>query len=937
MKTKSFQLILILLVFFIGCTHNKIKNEDQPDLYMGFVNPPSEARPFVRWWWNGDRITSEEVIRQLDVLKTAGIGGIEINPIAFPEEADPLNTKALKWLSPEWNQLLVETAKEAKSRGMITDMIVGSGWPFGGEFLSDNEMIQRILINRLPFSGGDRINISSDKLIELAINAQSRNESEEAKSNDIFFVRLVPSDPSGTEGIIDLSDKLSETGDLKFNVPNGTYDLIYGVRQRGHRDVMHGAPGAAGPVMDHYNKSATIEYLNRLKKISEDTGIPLNELIRALFCDSIELAGANWTDGFEDMFFKKYNYRIEPYYPFVFYDAYIGYSEEKLSSSFRDELLRVRYDYNRLLVNVFLDNFTQTFQDFCTENGLKCRYQAYGIPFLMGMLEGNMIPDIPESNNWLYSVDMETDEWIWNQNHGYMLWNMYASSGGHLADRKIISCEAMTNTGGIFKASLDEIKRHDDMNFITGINHTVLHGYSYSPKEAPFPGWIRYGAYFNERNTWWPYFSKWVDYNARLSYVFQNSRPVKHTAVLGPTGDVWSEYGLTRVPFHTTPWYCYRLWEPISQAGTSCDYLNEKVIQAAETSGGTLNYGPMSYQTLFLAGIESLELETAVAIKKYVVAGGKLIIIDSIPSRSLSLNNALENDATVRSVFAELIKDYPENVIVSNSPEPEKELLPWISSLLNKVKVATDVKIVNPDKNVFQIHSTAGDKDLYFFTNSNRKVTCSMNVVFPTGKKTPWIWNPEDGTRTVFPYESSKNELSIELQPLQSMLIVFEPDMDAPSDGLTQSVGDKAIFDIPGPWHLNFSQIDGKDFDRTFDNLIDFGLSDDPVLNSFAGTVYYTTTFNYDEEGRWLELGELNKGVSEVFLNGTKLGVNWYGRPVFNIENVLQKGDNLLEIKYTTVLSNYVRSMKNNPTAQRWTRNYSNISSGLGGEVKILQ
>ncbi len=46
----------------------------------------------------------------------------------------------------------------------------------------------------------------------------------------------------------------------------------------------------------------------------------------------------------------------------------------------------------------------------------------------------------------------------------------------------------MTNTKGVFKTSLDEIKQHDDMNFITGINHSVLHGYNYSPVEAGFPG-----------------------------------------------------------------------------------------------------------------------------------------------------------------------------------------------------------------------------------------------------------------------------------------------------------------------------------------------------------------------------------------------------------------------------------------------------------------
>jgi len=67
------------------------------------------------------------------------------------------------------------------------------------------------------------------------------------------------------------------------------------------------------------------------------------------------------------------------------------------------------------------------------------------------------------------------------------------------------------------------------------------------------------------------------------------------------------------------------------------------------------------------------------------------------------------------------------------------------------------------------------------------------------------------------------------------------------------------------------------------------------------------------------------------------MGVTWYGRSIFFLDNHLLKGENLLEIKYTPVLSNYCRSMKDNPTAIRWTRGYENISSGLTGDVKIYR
>lgn len=925
-----------LAISLVNCAQTNATKVDQDALYKGFVSPPAEARPFVRWWWNGDHINAGEIARELDVLQKAGIGGMEINPIAMPEDAVDIGTKPVVWLSPEWNKLVAGAAWEAQKRGMITDLIVGSGWPFGGEFLKESETVQRVITHSINYPGGTTINENKASLIQKAFGTQKANKQEEALSNEILFASLVPLDTMRKSAVIDLTGRLTGDQQLSYDLPQGSFRLIYGIRQRGHRQVLHGALGAAGPVMNHYDRDITLAYLNRLKKISDETGIPLSKLFRALFCDSIELAGANWTDGFEEIFYDTYHYRIEPYFPYVFYDSGGGYAKVISSATPADEIKRVRYDYNKLLVKVFLKNFTTAFQDFCTENGVKCRYQAYGIPFLMGMTEGNMIPDIPESNNWIYSVAMNSEEWIWNQNHGYMIWNLYAAAGGHLTARKIISCEAMTNTRGVFKTSLEEIKREDDMNFITGINHTVLHGFNYSPPGAGFPGWVRYGSYFSEQNPWWPYFSKWVDYNARLSYVFQNSQPEKNIAILGPVGDLWSEKGLTRAPFHTEPWYCYRLWEPLSQAGSSCDYIDEKIIQKGLMADGTLKYGPMTYQSIFLSSFRSIEPETALALLKFVEVGGKLVMIDGIPSRSLSLKDAVTNDVVVQKAFAEMKQKYPERLFVVDSPAKESDLLSWTQNILKQISIRQDVNISVPDKNVFQIRKKDGEKQIFFFVNSHLTKSASLAVSFPTDNKTPWIWNPEDGSRKVFPYGKSKNRLSINLKGLESMLLVFEPGMDDKPAEMEDKVRPEGqVKVLENSWQVKFDHMNGTGFERSINKLFDFGTSGDGQLNTFAGTITYRTTFNSDYSGGWLQLGKVNKGVTEVFLNGKPVGVNWYGQPVFCLDNVMVSGENRLEIRYTTVLSNYCRSLKNNPTAEKWTKGYDNIPMGLEGACYV--
>ena len=81
-------------------------------------------------------------------------------------------------------------------------------------------------------------------------------------------------------------------------------------------------------------------------------------------------------------------------------------------------------------------------------------------------------------------------------------------------EKRLVSCEEMTNTYTVFNMTLELLKIGGDQTAISGVTHSIFHGFNYSPKEAPFPGWIRYGAYYNENNNWWPYFKYYTAYKA---------------------------------------------------------------------------------------------------------------------------------------------------------------------------------------------------------------------------------------------------------------------------------------------------------------------------------------------------------------------------------------------------------------------------------------
>ena len=897
-----------------------------------FKNPPAEAKPFVRWWWNGNRVNEKEVLRELDLLKQAGFGGVEINPIAMPPHSKEPMQEPLEWLSPEWNKVLKAACVGAKERGMIADLLVGSGWPFGGKFLRPDQTIERMAVNYKDIKGSKKISLNvsdlEDDLPKEYLGGQLEKESERI----LTFVRLFPQNLNSTHQIIDLMPFVKDNS-IVYQIPEGEYRLAWGVLQKGYREVVHGTLGADGPTMNHLDEEVTLAFLNRLKEIERDLGIPLAELVRALFCDSMELAGSNWCNDFASEFMKRMGYSLDPFYPFIFHYFSEPYPYEINSAAFADTLLRVRYDYNRVLVDLFQERFTSVFKQFCMENDLLCRFQAYGSPWLIGILDGYLQADIPESNNWFYvqnSKPEAEDYFTWVKQHGSMIWNKYASTAAHLTNRDIVSCEAMTNLGGVFKASLSTIKQADDMNFISGITHSVLHGYNYSPPEAGFPGWIRYGTFFSEHNTLWPHFSKWLRYTSRISAVLQNSDPDIDIAILGPEADTWSKDGLRRVPFHMEPSYVYDLWQAISQNGSSCDYINERVIQDANMKKGLIKYGPMAYKTLILADTKSMSTKTLRAIEQFVKKGGKVIFIGQEPVRSSSLSKP-DQDEVILS-FMQKIKKYDNQLVFIDAPLSGINITEWVGSLFNKAKIRPDLNIGSPDQSLYQIHHKYGDSDIFFITNTNRKRKIINQADFELEGKSVWKWNPEKGTRELLSYEN--NTIYFSLNPLESMLLFIEPGQgNTNAKRYAHIPKELEEMKIQAGWIAKFVPIEGEPFSRTFTELIDFKESSDTLLQNFAGRVVYSTSFDASESNfASLNLGIVNDGVTKVVLNGMSLGQRWYGKHIYELDSQMRLGPNTLEIEYTSLLWNYCRSL-DMPETNRWIRNRDLISNGLLGPV----
>lgn len=926
------QIKSILLTSFCLLLFNCESKKEDNSLFEKFQNPAADARPMVRWWWNGNCVEADEIKRELAVMKKAGIGGVEINSIAMPPHAKNIDAKPLQWAGKEWINMVKIASEEAKELGLITDLIVGSGWPFGGRFLKEDETMQRLGIKRQPIKANSSVSIDLDEFLSFkSHHAPGTNNMKETSDVELVSVKLIPVKLNSLSEIIDITSEV-KNNKLVYKTNNKNYMLVFLYNERNFKSVYYGSPGADGPIMDHYKTDVVRGYLNRLKVIEKETGLSLAELFRALFCDSIELGGSNWTDDMKEQFIKRNGYDISPWLPFVVQPT--GQENKfETSGEMEETIKRVQYDYYNTIINVFLERFTVEFQKFCTENGVLCRYQAYGTPFYMGLFQGNMIPDIPESNNWIYSQgkdEAEPSEYTWNRNHGYMLWNKAASSGAHIMGKKITSNEAMTNVAGVFRTSLETIKQSDDMNFITGMNHTVLHGFNYSPPEAGFPGWLRYGTYFSEHNTWWKYFRNWADYNARLSSVFQNSKATADVAILGRLRDHWSEVGPARNFLNDNPWYYASLWQPLSNLGSSCDYIHQPVLETAKIKGKELVCGEMSYNAVVLTDVESLTPLAVSKLNEFAEAGGKVVFVGKIPHRSLSFKNAEGNDKIVKETIENIVVN--ENVIKLPAPNKSEDFIEWTKDLMQKAGLQSQVEISNPVSNLYSMKQNSGEKEIYFFVNSNRKNKVEFDASFEESNKTPYIWLPATGERFALSYKKD-NTLHIKLNGLESALIVFEPTkIDLPNYEF-KTILTKTT-DLNTLWNVKFESIDGTEFNCKMDKLIDFKTSNDEAIRNFSGMVVYTGAFENSGKEKYIKLLEVNQAVTELAINDKHVGMRWYGNHTYNIESFLKEGTNKIEIKLTTTLANYCRSLTDNPTAQAWTRSYKTpFSSGLESVV----
>ena len=906
-----------------------------------------QERPWVRWWWNGDKVDTLELKRELHLLHEAGIGGVEINPIEFPaKRCDSLGIPSLTWLSDEWLDALAATLREAKRLGMGCDLLVGSGWPFGMETLPMDERAQVMLtyvaeIDWSANSANEPFVITQQQIFD-AVDPKVTvpNKERQFELVDLFMV------PDSVYSIYQRNDLYLPGDTIKIYPinqittgwhpsPTGKYMLYALVRCTSFASVINGAPGASGPILDHMNQAAVRHFLDNMQRRLEGRLGPMSRWLRAYFVDSMELEGCNWTTDFATEFRRRRGYDLMPWLPFTMFKTgrlgeVVSYEYgARQSPDFKRQVQQVRYDFELTKAELLHERYTQTFLDWCHSQGMKARAQAYGRGFFP--LESSLGYDIPEGESWTtnylrHRIGEEMPDDDYRRGRAYTMINKYVSSAAHQSGRRLVSAEEMTNTYRMFETTLELLKLGSDMSLFSGTTHSVWHGFNYSPPTAGLPGWVQYGSYYNEQNTWWPYFRLLNDYRARMSAVLQQSDMATDIAILLPEESLWSQYGVQTEPFPNYPKGSpyevpQLLWEAVHKNGGCCDFVTPRQLRSATVSGGRLHVGLKEYSALLV-----VTADTASQPQNSAILNSQLSILNS-------------QFSTLNSQFSTL------NMKVVAVPNlPSRDYLDWYRQVQHQHALPHAVTIDQPDRFLLQNHYR-GDhgEDIFFFANAHLHQAVASTIRFPDSllaRRTAWVYDAATDSRQLLELELGSAWLY--LPPAQSLLIILEESNESLESQASQwhpaYHEGQHYFPIRTPWHVTLHHAtQGWTRDTVMTDLCDLRQTQ---FKDFAGTITYTTQLPYDSLGPdpIFDLGAVYD-ICELIVNGESCGVKWYGERIYdNVAPHMRPGDNTITVKVTTTLNNYIHTLTDNGVVQHFVlkRNVPTTPAGLVGPVAFF-
>ena len=591
--------VLLIVSAALGWLHAQTPaGEATAALARVFASPPDDARVMMRWWWFGPAVTPDGLDRDLAAMKAAGLGGVEVQPV-YPLTLDDIDpaTHAKPFLSPPFLASLAHARATAARLGLRFDVTLGSGWPFGGPSVPVTDAAGALRIEKVPLAAGART---------IGLPAIGAGEVLLA-----VYVTAGDATPRDARAFSRLSTGAAEGGLLPLTTPSaapGTAWVFIGSRTG--MMVKRPAIGGEGFVLDHYDRGALDRYLVAV-------GTPLLDALSAsrpyaVFCDSLEVFGSDWTPRLLEAFRVRYGYDLLEHLP-----ALVA-GDDAASRG-------VRHDWGQLLTERLESEFLGPLMQWAHERDTRLRVQTYGIPPARPSSAG--LIDLPEGEGAQWRA-ITSVRW--------------ASSAAHVFGRAVTSSETWTWLHSpSFAATPLDIKVEADRHFLQGVTQLIGHGWPNTPAGVDWPGARFYAAaVLSDANPWWLVMPDMAGYLQRTSAMLRQGQPVTDVALYAPVSDAWSRMQPGKVHLFEmlrdhigTP-----LVSSLLDAGFAFDVVDDReLVQSARIDGRELVVGEARYRAVVVPNVEVMPTHTLDLLTAFARAGGVVVATRRVPSRGARL------------------------------------------------------------------------------------------------------------------------------------------------------------------------------------------------------------------------------------------------------------------------------------------------------------
>lgn len=832
--------------------------------------PSPIHQPWARWWWMGSAVDKDNLKRSLIEFHQAGIGGVEITPIYGVKGQEKNN---IDYLSPKWMEMLDYSIKVADSLQMKIDMVLGTGWPYGGPNVTTAHAASKLIVEKFTLNKGESI----DKTIAL-----------DAEKGQLLYVLAYGSDGSYQDLSPLLQNNKENPNRLQWKALQTNYTLYSVYCGKTGQMVKRAAPAGEGFSLDHYSREAFQDYGLRFDKALKGR----EGKLRAIFNDSYEVYGSDFTARFFDEFKSRRGYDLKPYLA-----SLLQAKDTEISN-------RIRADYRQTLSDLLLNQFNNTWTEWANAKNYKTRLQAHGSP-------GNLIDlyasaDIPECETFgsmpfdIPGLRREKEDIREGDADPIML--KFASSAAHISGKKLVSSESFTWLREHFKTALSQCKPEAEELMLNGINHLFLHGSTYSPSQAKWPGWTFYASVnFNSNNTIWEDAPSLFSYISNCQSMLQQGNSDHETLVYWPIFDTWDKYHQASLFFqfkihslaewlYQTPFYDTS--KALIKKGYGLDFISDAFIEKAKLENGKIVLEGGSYKSLVVPSCKKMPLAT---LRKLIDLRkrGASIIFESLPESVPGFYQYKEQEAELKRLIA------ANEQILRPSEDIEKSLKQ--AQIDPESLVETGLK--------YNRRTVDGEK-LYFLVNHTSK-TIEGFIPLQVPNKEVLIFDPltkEYGNARVRKTAIS-TEVYLKIKPGQSYFLKTENRASQKSWTYYQPVA--APYNLEGNWQLQFDK-GGPQLPASASlSSLESWTKLSPEAQAFSGSASYTLEFkNPNPKVKYwsLNLGDVRESA-KVWLNETYLGTAW-SLPYTLYCGKLKRGKNNLKIQVTNLAANRLRDLE---------------------------